>query len=768
MPEYMLCRICLTEDINSEAMAPLFDDDDAQCRELVRKIEEVGSIKLVPLQNIPSMLCYSCVERLTSAHKFRELCQESERTFATNVVKAEMKSEPTDEGPHIVADHIEYIYESATDFIDGVEEDIEMDNMMEERLDDCVAETTQPYEIKDVVDEMDDNDFMVPNSTDSDYQPSERKPKVRKSRLTKRGRGRPRGSGSSHRRSLSQERPSVQSICKEESSTNIMCEICGNIYSKRAALNIHMRRHMAEKPFECEICGKTFAGPSELNRHIRVHTGEKPFTCKFCNRSFADRSSNIRHERTHTNERPFTCSTCGKAFSYSNVLKNHMLTHTGEKPFLCRPCNKTFSRKHQLEQHIGTMTHQQTVRNHQNNEPMRHSEIYQIEHKLNFLNKTMTLECRTCGGIIYNTKAKNLFLIENAQLLLNVNLISGVMLSNDPDLPSCICACCVLDLNNAIVFRERCIKTQQHLLRRIETQEAEDQGHIDYEEEEEENLTIKQESVISKLNSPGLPTIRLDDLEFVNEFQDLDDEDVEVGEEVAYDVDSLITSVQKEFESIYGDESDENEDRESLKEDKYNIMENCESGSPPDSPRETSKPKRKKQYVTWKNMTEDQIVERKRQQRKRDCVCEQCGRHFTDQSNFKLHMLRHTGIKNFACQECGKRFYTEHLMTLHQRIVHQGEKPYSCRYCSKSFHNSTTRVVHERAHTNAKPYACRHCDKSFSSASGRKRHELIHTGVRAFACTICEQSFQRNTHLKAHLRSKFHIFKARENGIELG
>jgi len=46
MPEYMLCRICLTEDINSEAMAPLFDDEDAQCRELVRKIEEVGSIKV--------------------------------------------------------------------------------------------------------------------------------------------------------------------------------------------------------------------------------------------------------------------------------------------------------------------------------------------------------------------------------------------------------------------------------------------------------------------------------------------------------------------------------------------------------------------------------------------------------------------------------------------------------------------------------------------------------------------------------------------------
>lgn len=114
-------------------------------------------------------------------------------------------------------------------------------------------------------------------------------------------------------------------------------------------------------------------------------------------------------------------------------------------------------------------------------------------------------------------------------------------------------------------------------------------------------------------------------------------------------------------------------------------------------PKATSaKPKKKKQYVTWKNMTEEQIVERKRQQRMRDCVCEQCGRHFTDQSNFKLHMLRHTGVRNFACEECGKRFYTDHLLSLHQRIVHKGERPYACRFCPKNFHNSTTRVIHER------------------------------------------------------------------------
>ncbi|XP_030563913.1 transcription factor Ouib isoform X1 [Drosophila novamexicana] len=381
MPEYVICRICLTEDMNVDTMTPLYDEQDVQCP-LVRKIEEIGSIKLPPLEDMPSLLCCSCVGSLTSAYKFRELCQESERTFASSVVKffkAELKLEPTDDPSQIESDTVEYIYEATNEFIDP-DEDIEFDAMLEERLEETIeeAETDAAYDDFEATRDLDDKNILLGNASDSDYDPSERlrKPKVRKSRHGKRGRGRPRNPTHTVLKHGQAKPAATASKSNEDTSTNIMCEICGNIYSKRAALNIHMRRHMSEKPFECEICAKTFAGPSELNRHIRVHTGEKPFTCKYCSRSFADRSSNIRHERTHTNERPFTCGTCGKSFSYSNVLKNHMLTHTGEKPFLCLPCNKTFSRKHQLEQHMGTMTHQQTVRALQTTDAVRHSEIY--------------------------------------------------------------------------------------------------------------------------------------------------------------------------------------------------------------------------------------------------------------------------------------------------------------------------------------------------------------------------------------------------------
>lgn len=271
-----------------------------------------------------------------------------------------------------------------------------------------------------------------------------------------------------------------------------------------------------------------------------------------------------------------------------------------------------------------------------------------------------------------------------------------------------------------MAFRERCIQTQKELQQQKITACSSEIS----EDDDEDALEIKDE-----LNSDDKALIiKADELdesydEEEDEFFEMlpgPDSEIPDDDVASEDADTLVSSVQREMETIcdgsndfkgftsdtdevcdieYGNDSDYTENSSSKIE--RPVLERRPRGRPK---RGTAKqkasnddnPKQKKQYVTWKNLTEEEIVERKRQQRRRDCVCEQCGRKFTDQSNFKLHMLRHTGIKNFACKECGKRFYTDHLLSLHQRIVHQGEKPYSCRYCFKSFHNSTTRVIHER------------------------------------------------------------------------
>ncbi|EDW81321.1 uncharacterized protein Dwil_GK11090 [Drosophila willistoni] len=379
----------------------------------------------------------------------------------------------------------------------------------------------------------------------------------------------------------------------------------------------------------------------------------------------------------------------------------------------------------------------------------------------------MTRQCRTCGGVIYNRKAKNLFQMENADILVNIEMISGMTLLNEPDLPNSICACCLLDLNQAVVFRERCNKTQEHFLQRREWQSSND-------DEVKEAIDIEPNDGLQLLDNDIADFEVEDMLDYSERDMYSTNRDTEADEddgtaqdaELTEEAENLISAMQKEMLSFCDDISDHqdtNDEEES-------------TSSPPTktitkAPRKTNATKavkkdtevtavQRKPYKSWKNLTEEEALERKREQRRRDCVCEQCGRHFTDQSNFKLHMLRHTGVKNFACPECGKSFYTEPLMTLHVRIVHNREKPYVCKYCGKSFHNSTSRIIHERIHTNARPYSCEYCEKTFISASGRKRHELVHNGARPFYCATCDQPFQRSTHLKAHLKSKLHINRA--------
>lgn len=287
----------------------------------------------------------------------------------------------------------------------------------------------------------------------------------------------------------------------------------------------------------------------------------------------------------------------------------------------------------------------------------------------------------------------------------------------------------MLDVKRAVfhikVFRERCIKTQDELIHLQQQSEHLGDESYNHDCDEASAKTYKEEDDLNYM------------VEELFEFQEdanANDEDSNIVEETGLDADSLAARVQNEMLKICEYSNDSLGSENEINERSNNDLRNCtdtdddqsnSSNQSVDVPiktietreKTTSRPnraktkrnisssslkspkdkdKKRKTYRSWKNLTEMEIVERKRQQRRRDCVCDQCGRHFSDQSNFKLHMLRHTGIKNFKCTQCNKAYYTEHLLQLHERIVHRGERPYACKYCEKTFHNSTTRVIHER------------------------------------------------------------------------
>ncbi|XP_072030195.1 uncharacterized protein [Amphiura filiformis] len=102
-----------------------------------------------------------------------------------------------------------------------------------------------------------------------------------------------------------------------------------------------------------------------------------------------------------------------------------------------------------------------------------------------------------------------------------------------------------------------------------------------------------------------------------------------------------------------------------------------------------------------------------------------CDKSFRVSSHLKVHLMRHMGIKNHKCSECGASFARPNELTKHFRI-HSGEKPYECPHCGRGFTQSSQMKQHARLHTGNLPYACYVCDKRFNQKGQLTSHLKMH------------------------------------------
>ncbi|KAE8747186.1 hypothetical protein FOCC_FOCC006053 [Frankliniella occidentalis] len=148
-----------------------------------------------------------------------------------------------------------------------------------------------------------------------------------------------------------------QSRDRGDTGTKQQCPVCDKmIYKGKNSLELHMRTHNGERPYQCTVCQKSFTQEGALLIHVRRHAGEKPYNCVFCSKSFVDSNALVLHLRTHTGDKPHKCSFCPKAFSDPNALKVHERFHTGERRHQCQFCDKAFFLPHHLKHHVRTHT----------------------------------------------------------------------------------------------------------------------------------------------------------------------------------------------------------------------------------------------------------------------------------------------------------------------------------------------------------------------------------------------------------------------------
>ena len=97
---------------------------------------------------------------------------------------------------------------------------------------------------------------------------------------------------------------------------------------------------------------KPFTHDAKLQLHIRTHTGEKPYNCLNCPVYFAQKDAMRNHMRRYPWDKPYSCFLCTKSYFESRDLRKHfMRIHTvrnlkmprSEKLYSCTDCTQSFA-----------------------------------------------------------------------------------------------------------------------------------------------------------------------------------------------------------------------------------------------------------------------------------------------------------------------------------------------------------------------------------------------------------------------------------------
>ncbi|EDX12521.1 transcription factor Ouib [Drosophila simulans] len=404
----------------------------------------------------------------------------------------------------------------------------------------------------------------------------------------------------------------------------------------------------------------------------------------------------------------------------------------------------------------------------------------------------MTTLCRTCGQEAEHAKA--LFDKKARDVLSNILKLTGLWLRNLPGVPTRICLSCLLDLNNAIAFRERCIRTNSSWFEKqgkqedSDTETAKEGGYnrvesrvyvmpisiaqpqrrriLPQRSKKVDGVTLKTvETPIYPLIVPEIPPADLvDPLRCEDPIQSEPLLSADYPEESMNheEAESKMPQVMKEEPRT--PQVIEEVQKKRRKPRNKACLEECpgkDMARIENIDSITNKTKEDK-YATrnkWGAAKRAYALEH------RLYFCDQCGKTFSEKGNFNVHLRRHKGTKEFQCQECDRMEFTQHLLNLHVRIKHRGELPYVCKYCGKRFDNCLKRLNHERNHKESpvhRPHVCSTCQKAFKTSTALKDHSVVHTGEQPFHCELCQTSFNRRNALATHYKSKHHRLKVEE------
>ncbi|XP_053623469.1 zinc finger protein 260-like isoform X8 [Plodia interpunctella] len=136
--------------------------------------------------------------------------------------------------------------------------------------------------------------------------------------------------------------------------------------------------------------------------------------------------------------------------------------------------------------------------------------------------------------------------------------------------------------------------------------------------------------------------------------------------------------------------------------------------------------------------------------------CPHCPAKFVSYTRRNEHMVKEHGAQpvTFNCLACDKVFGNKARLTKHTKRDHLMERRHQCSECQACFFSSRGLKMHMLKHTGVKDFKCQICSKQFGRKSTLKQHLRIHFNDRRYKCLECGQSFIQKSSYEIHMRSK--------------
>lgn len=126
--------------------------------------------------------------------------------------------------------------------------------------------------------------------------------------------------------------------------------------------------------------------------------------------------------------------------------------------------------------------------------------------------------------------------------------------------------------------------------------------------------------------------------------------------------------------------------------------------------------------------------------------CCLCNKTFANPNNLKRHMVIHSGIKEFECDICFKRFHQKITMQTH-RLTHVN--PLACRLCDETFSSKPALEMHNESGLCSKSKVEKVKEELLKNV---KQEVTSNLGkLIGYACSICQKMFSIESALEQHI-----------------